>query len=120
MFKLSDYFHIYREEAGAEDKSGSGGQTFTMEQVKQMIADEVAGLKANNDKLLQKRKRLSAWLKKLRHSSYWQARKRRVSPVSLRHSRKPFAVSMPRSLRRKIKSLQHAMSESYPVRRKRL
>lgn len=56
MFKLSDYFHIYREEAGAEDKSGSGGQTFTMEQVKQMIADEVAGLKSNNDKLLAEKK----------------------------------------------------------------
>ena len=56
MFKLSDYFHVYREEAGAEDKSGGGGQTFTMEQVKQMIADEVAGLKANNDKLLAEKK----------------------------------------------------------------
>ena len=56
MFKLSDYFHIYREEAGAEDKPGGGGQTFTMEQVKQMIADEVAGLKSNNDKLLAEKK----------------------------------------------------------------
>lgn len=56
MFKLSDYFHVYREEAGAENKSGGGGQTFTMEQVKQMIADEVAGLKANNDKLLAEKK----------------------------------------------------------------
>ena len=56
MFKLSDYFQVYREEAGAEDKSGGGGQTFTMEQVKKMIADEVAGLKANNDKLLAEKK----------------------------------------------------------------
>ena len=56
MFKLSDFMRVYREEAGAEDKPGGGGQTFTMEQVRQMIADEVAGLKANNDKLLAEKK----------------------------------------------------------------
>jgi hypothetical protein len=45
-------------EAGAEDKPAGGAapQTFTLEQVQQMIADEVAGLKANNEALLTEKK----------------------------------------------------------------
>lgn len=48
MFKLSDYFHVYREEAGAEDKSGAGGKTYTQEE----FDAAVAGLKASQEKLL--------------------------------------------------------------------
>lgn len=45
-------------EAGEEDKPAGGAapQTFTLEQVQQMIADEVAGLKANNEALLTEKK----------------------------------------------------------------
>lgn len=45
-------------EAGEEDKPAGGDapQTFTLEQVQQMIADEVAGLKANNESLLTEKK----------------------------------------------------------------
>lgn len=45
------------EEAG-EDLKPAGGdvKTFTLEQVQQMIADEVAGLKANNEALLSEKK----------------------------------------------------------------
>lgn len=45
-------------EAGEEDKPAGGAapQTFTLEQVQQMIADEVAGLKANNEALLSEKK----------------------------------------------------------------
>lgn len=45
-------------EAGEEYKPAGGGapQTFTLEQVQQMIADEVAGLKANNEALLTEKK----------------------------------------------------------------
>lgn len=43
------------EEAGPEDKS-AGGETFTREQVEQMIAEQVAGLKANNEALLSEKK----------------------------------------------------------------
>lgn len=52
MFKLSDYFRVYREEAGAEDKPGAGGKTYTEAEV----AELVAGLKSNNDKLLTEKK----------------------------------------------------------------
>lgn len=43
------------EEAGQEDKP-AGGETFTREQVEQMIAEQVAGLKANNEALLSEKK----------------------------------------------------------------
>lgn len=45
-------------EAGEEEKPAGGAapQTFTLEQVQQMIADEVAGLKANNEALLTEKK----------------------------------------------------------------
>lgn len=45
-------------EAGEEDKTAGGDapKTFTLEQVQQMIADEVAGLKANNEALLTEKK----------------------------------------------------------------
>lgn len=43
------------EEAGREDKP-AGGETFTREQVEQMIAEQVAGLKANNEALLSEKK----------------------------------------------------------------
>lgn len=50
--------HTFREEAGEEGKPAGGAapQTFTLEQVQQMIADEVAGLKANNEALLSEKK----------------------------------------------------------------
>ena len=45
------------EEAGDDIKAGAGDvKTFTLEQVQQMIADEVAGLKANNEALLSEKK----------------------------------------------------------------
>lgn len=43
------------EEAGQEEKP-AGGETFTREQVEQMIAEQVAGLKANNEALLSEKK----------------------------------------------------------------
>lgn len=43
------------EEAGQEGKP-AGGETFTREQVEQMIAEQVAGLKANNEALLSEKK----------------------------------------------------------------
>lgn len=43
------------EEAGREEKP-AGGETFTREQVEQMIAEQVAGLKANNEALLSEKK----------------------------------------------------------------
>lgn len=43
------------EEAGQEDKP-AGGETFTREQVEQLIAEQVAGLKANNEALLSEKK----------------------------------------------------------------
>lgn len=43
------------EEAGPEEKP-AGGETFTREQVEQMIAEQVAGLKANNEALLSEKK----------------------------------------------------------------
>ena len=45
-------------EAGEEENPAGGAapQTFTLEQVQQMIADEVAGLKANNEALLTEKK----------------------------------------------------------------
>lgn len=43
-------------EAGEADKPAGGAGTFTAEQVQQMIADEVAGLKANNEALLTEKK----------------------------------------------------------------
>lgn len=45
-------------EAGEEytPAGGAAPQTFTLEQVQQMIADEVAGLKANNEALLTEKK----------------------------------------------------------------
>lgn len=52
MFKLSDYFNVLCEEAGAEDKSGGSGKTYSESEV----AELVAGLKANNDKLLTEKK----------------------------------------------------------------
>lgn len=50
-----------QEEAGAEEKPAGGAapQTFTLDQVQQMIADEVAGLKANNEALLSEKKEFS-------------------------------------------------------------
>lgn len=45
------------DEAGDELKPAAGDvKTFTLEQVQQMIADEVAGLKANNEALLSEKK----------------------------------------------------------------
>ena len=46
------------EEAGTEDKlAGSDApKTFTLEEVKAMIEQEVAGLKANNEALLSEKK----------------------------------------------------------------
>lgn len=44
-----------QEEAGQEEKP-AGGETFTREQVEQMIAEQVAGLKANNEALLSEKK----------------------------------------------------------------
>lgn len=52
MFKLSDYSYFLREEAGGEDKAGGGGKTYTQAE----IDDLVAGLKANNDRLLAEKK----------------------------------------------------------------
>lgn len=43
------------EEAGEEAKP-AGGEVFTREQVEQMIAEQVAGLKANNEALLSEKK----------------------------------------------------------------
>lgn len=43
------------EEAG-EDAKPAGGEVFTREQVEQMIAEQVAGLKANNEALLSEKK----------------------------------------------------------------
>lgn len=51
MFKLSDYFHVYREEAGEEDKSGAG-KTYTQAELDELVA----GLKSNNDRLLAEKK----------------------------------------------------------------
>lgn len=51
MFKLSDYFHVYREEAGEEDKSGAG-KTYTQDELDELVA----GLKSNNDRLLAEKK----------------------------------------------------------------
>ena len=56
MFKLSDYFNVYQEEAGGEDNSGGGDapaeKTFTQAEVDELVA----GLKANHDKLLTEKK----------------------------------------------------------------
>lgn len=43
------------EEAGQEERP-AGGEIFTREQVEQMIAEQVAGLKANNEALLSEKK----------------------------------------------------------------
>lgn len=43
-------------EAGEDLKPAGDVKTFTLEQVQQMIADEVAGLKANNEALLSEKK----------------------------------------------------------------
>lgn len=51
MFKLSDYF-IKCEEAGAEEQPGAGGKTYTQAE----LDDLIAGLKANNDRLLAEKK----------------------------------------------------------------
>lgn len=51
MFKLSDYF-IKCEEAGAEEQAGAGGKTYTQAE----LDDLIAGLKANNDRLLAEKK----------------------------------------------------------------
>lgn len=55
---LQSFLYAYQEEAGKEEKLAGGAvpQTFTLEQVQQMIADEVAGLKANNEALLTEKK----------------------------------------------------------------
>lgn len=47
--------YTLHEEAGQGEKP-AGGETFTREQVEQMIAEQVAGLKANNEALLSEKK----------------------------------------------------------------
>ena len=55
---LQSFLYAYQEEAGAEDKlaGGDAPKTFTAEEVKAMIEQEVAGLKANNEALLSEKK----------------------------------------------------------------
>lgn len=51
MFKLSDYF-VFREEAGEENNTAASWKTYTEAEVNELVA----GLKANNDKLLTEKK----------------------------------------------------------------
>lgn len=56
---MNRFLHYpFQEEAGAEDKAGAGDapKTFTMEEVQELIAKEVAGLKANQEALLNEKK----------------------------------------------------------------
>lgn len=58
MFKLSDYFHVYREEENP-DAPGAGGnepKTFTAEEVAAMLEEKTSGLKSKLDELLTEKK----------------------------------------------------------------
>lgn len=57
---MNRFLHYpFQEEAGAEDKSGGGDapKMFTAEEVQALIEKEVAGLKANQEALLLRRKK---------------------------------------------------------------
>lgn len=56
---MNRFLRFPLQEEAPDDLKPAGGaatQTFTLEQVQQMIADEVAGLKANNEALLTEKK----------------------------------------------------------------
>ncbi len=56
----------FQEEAGAEDKAGAGDapKMYTAEEVRALIEKEVAGLKANQEAPLARKRKLLAGLKK--------------------------------------------------------
>lgn len=58
MFKLSDYFRVYREEENP-DAPGAGGsqsKTFTAEEVEALLEEKTSGLKSKLDELLTEKK----------------------------------------------------------------